>query len=304
MLDLFTLGVRIRFIEPHVTRAGDKMARSRVYTLEDIMHKRKAISAAVAAIGGLAAGASALYAGGDLVAYPEGFDKGVLYATIDRYDVKQFRELYASKAAVDAVRKGQPIPSGTVLTLVPYKAKVDDKGVPVKGPDGRFVKDGGPLSFNVMEKRQGWGAEYAPSLRNGEWEYQSFTTDKKANPKANLKACFECHKPHENLDFVMSLARLSGTALGSAKRPTGLGTVAIAEFLFGPETVKVQAGQKITWTNVDDSPHQVTVMASSTLRTPVLLKGQSTSIQFNDAGAYDYICGLHPGMKGKIEVAK
>ncbi|MGH8675101.1 MAG: cytochrome P460 family protein [Burkholderiales bacterium] len=230
--------------------------------------------------------------------------QGCALATIDRYDIKQFRELYASKAAVDAVRKGQPIPSGTVLTLVQFKAKTDDKGVPVKGPDGRFVKDGGPLAFAVMEKRTGWGREYPAELRNGEWEYQAFTADKKPNPKANLKACFECHKPHEKLDFVMSLARLSGTALGAAKRPSGPGTVAIAEFLFGPETIKVQAGNAITWTNVDDSPHQVTVKASSELRSPLLLKGQSTTIQFNDTGTYDYICGLHPTMKGKIEVTK
>ena len=268
------------------------------------MHKRKAIAAAAAVIGGVVTGASVLHAGGDLVKYPEGYEKGVLYATIDRYDVKQYRELYASKAAVDAVRKGQPIPSGTVLTLVPYRAKVDDKGVPIKGPDGRFIKDGGPLAVNVMEKRTGWGGEYPADLRNGEWEYQSFTVDKKANPKANLKACFECHKPHEKMDFVMSLARLSGTALGTAKRPSGAGTVAIAEFLFGPETVKVQSGQAITWTNIDDSPHQVTVLGTSTMRTPVVLKGESTALRFNDVGTYDYICGLHPSMKGKIEVSK
>ena len=268
------------------------------------MQKRKILAASLIAIGGLAAGVSVLHAGGDLVKYPEGFEKGVLYETVDRFDIKQHRELYASKAAVDAVRKGQPIPSGTVLTLVQYKAKVDDKGVPIKGPDGKFVKDGGPLAFTVMEKRTGWGTEYPAELRNGEWEYQAFTADKKPNPKANLKACFECHKPHEKMDFVMSLARLSGTALGEAKRPSGAGTVAIAEFLFGPEAVKVQSGQAITWTNIDDSPHQVTVLGASTMRTPIVLKGQSTALRFNDVGTYDYICGLHPTMKGKIEVTK
>jgi plastocyanin len=268
------------------------------------MNRRKAVWAGIATVSGLVAGASALQAGGDLVKYPEGFEKGVLYATVDRHDIKQFRELYASKSAVDAVRKGQPIPTGTVLTLVQYKAKVDDKGVPVKGSDGRFIKDGGALAFTVMEKRTGWGTEYPAELRNGEWEYQAFTADKKPNPKANLKACFECHKPHEKMDFVMSLARLSGTALGAAKKPSGAGTVAIAEFLFGPETIKVQSGQAITWTNIDDSPHQVTVLGTSTMRTPIVLKGDSTALRFNDVGTYDYICGLHPTMKGKIEVTK
>jgi len=266
------------------------------------MNTRKAILA-VSVVAGLGALAMQARAGGEKVAFPEGFEKGTLYSTVDRYDIKQFRELYANKEAVDAVRRGQPIPGGTVLTLIQYKAKTDDKGNPVKGPDGRFIKEN-VLAYGVMEKRAGWGTEYPANIRNGEWEYQTFTADKKVNPKANLNSCFQCHKPHEKQDFVMSLASLSGTAAGRtvAKR-SGPGIVSIAEFLFGPEKVAVKAGDSITWTNTDDSPHQVTVQGETTLRTPVLLKGQSTAILFKQVGSYDYICGLHPNMKGKIEVA-
>ena len=49
--------------------------------------------------------ATQVNAGGDKVAFPEGFDKGTLYAVVDRYDIRQYRELYASKEAVDAVRR-------------------------------------------------------------------------------------------------------------------------------------------------------------------------------------------------------
>jgi hypothetical protein len=62
-----------------------------------------------------------------------------------------------------------------------------------------------------MEKQAGWGAEYPAELRNGEWEYQSFRADKSVNDKANLKACFECHKPLESRkDFVFSYDKLAG----------------------------------------------------------------------------------------------
>jgi cytochrome P460 len=62
-------------------------------------------------------------------------------------------------AAIEAVRKGQPIPSGTVITMVEYKAQLDAQGNPVKDADGHFVK--GELNgYAVMEKRSGWGAEY------------------------------------------------------------------------------------------------------------------------------------------------
>jgi len=182
---------------------------------------------------------------------------------------------------------------------------VDEKNNPVKDANGRFMKSK-PIGVSVMEKRKGWGVEYPPEMRNGDWEYATFFPDGKPNEKANAgnKSCFMCHKPHEKQDYVMSLASLSGTALGAAKRPSGPGTVAIAEFLFGPEKVTVKQGQTITWTNVDDSPHQVTVMGETTLRTPVVLKGQSTALRFDYAGSYGYICGLHPGMKGQIEVTQ
>ena len=267
---------------------------------------RRAITAAISAAcvvgGALAAGVAS---GPDLIQFPEGFEKGVLYSTLDRHDTKQYRELYSTPEAVKAVREGRPIPSGTVLTLVQYAARKDDKGNVLKDARGRFVK-GDLIGYTVMEKRKGWGAAYPAEWRNGEWEYAAFTKDRKPNAKANanIKNCFACHKPHEQQDFVISLASLSGTAPGAAKRPSGPGTVAIAEFLFGPEKVVVKSGQTITWTNVDDSPHQVTVQGESTLRTPVVLKGQSTSLQFDHVGTYGYICGLHPSMKGTIEVTK
>ncbi|MET0917794.1 MAG: plastocyanin/azurin family copper-binding protein [Burkholderiales bacterium] len=34
-----------------------------------------------------------------------------------------------------------------------------------------------------------------------------------------------------------------------------------------------------------------------------MLKGQSSTLQFDEAGTFDYICGLHPTMKGTVEVA-
>ena len=46
------------------------------------------------------------------------------------------------------------------------------------------------------------------------------------------------------------------------------------------------------------------MQGETTLRTPVILKGQSTSLTFEHAGSYGYICGLHPAMKGQIEVTK
>jgi len=257
---------------------------------------------AAAAAACLAVPALAQNPGPNKVAFPESWSQGVMYATVDRHDIKQYRELWSTKAALDAVKAGKPIPSGTVLTLVQYKAVVDDKGNVVKDGNGRFRK-GDLVAYTVMEKRAGWGAEYPGDIRNGEWEYQVFNAEKKVNDKANLKSCFQCHKPHGGQDYVISLARLNGSAPGAkVEARKGPDSVAIGDFLFGPETLSVPKGTYVTWTNTDDSPHQVTVTSANGLRTAVMLKGQKETLRFDSPGTVDYICGLHPNMKGKIEV--
>jgi Cytochrome P460 len=169
--------------------------------------------AAVALVLVTASGAAAqVRVSGDKVAFPEHFAHGALYTTVDRADNKQFRELYVSpESAIAAANRGEPLPNGTVLTLVQHRAKLDDAGNPVKGSDGRFVK-GELAAYTVMEKRSGWGADVPEEIRNGDWLYQAFTAEGKVNGKANLAACFQCHKPLDKQDFVFSYDRLKAAA--------------------------------------------------------------------------------------------
>ena len=148
---------------------------------------------------------------GDKVVFPENFAKGVMYTTVDRPDIKQYRELFANQEAIAALKEGKPLPSGSVLTLVQYKAQLDADGNPKKDGNGRFIK-GDVAGYAVMEKRTGWGTEHPPELRNGEWEYQAFTVEKAVNEKAALDKCFACHKPHEKQDYLFSLEAMKAAA--------------------------------------------------------------------------------------------
>ena len=86
-------------------------------------------------------------AGGDKVAFPDNHATGVLFTTVDRADNKQFREFYTSAEALDAAKKGEPLPSGTVITLIQYAAKLDAQGNPEKDADGRFIgNNGAPIA--------------------------------------------------------------------------------------------------------------------------------------------------------------
>ena len=150
-------------------------------------------------------------ASADKVAFPENYAKGVKWLVVDKPDAKQVHEIYGMPDAIEAARKGQPMPNGTVFTVVRNAAQLDAQGNSVKGADGRLVK-GEVLGFNAMEKRTGWGREYPDTLRNGEWEYRAFTADKKPKDDLKLTACFECHKPLASQDFVHANDKLKEAA--------------------------------------------------------------------------------------------
>ena len=267
--------------------------------------RRVALAAAVV-VSGIAAVAVAqtvlVPPGPNKLAFPADWSKGVLYATVDRYDTKQYREFYTSAEAVAAAKAGQPIPDGTIVTLAAYAAKVDAEGKPVKDANGRFIKDK-LVAVNSMQKQKGLADDIPAEIRNGDWIYQSFTADGQVNDKANLTACYQCHLPFAKEEYLTNLPKLAGKFPSDAKvaAKSGPGDVAIQGFAFGPGALKVAAGEKITWTNLDDTPHQVTVTGKPQ-RSEVMLKGQSATLQFDEAGNIAYICGLHPGMKGTIEV--
>ena len=246
------------------------------------------------------------FAGPENVKFPSGYLKGVLYQTLDRTDTKQYRELYAPAEAVEAVRKGKPIPDGTVLTLVQWSVQQDADGKPLKDASGRFIKNQ-IIGHTVMEKRKGFGADYpADWPRNGDWEYAVFTPEGLPNAKANAnnKACFTCHLPHAKQDFVISLAKLNNTFPGAQtlvkSKGAATGDVNIASFAFLPAKISAMAGKALTFFNTDDTPHQISVSGGP--RTDVFLRGQKASLTIDKAGEYNYICGLHPSMKGTIEV--
>ena len=149
---------------------------------------------------------SSASAGPDKVKFPQ-YQTHVLYDVQDQPENKEVRELYVNAEALKGLKAGQPMPSGTVLSAPTFKALLDDKGEFVRDPNGRLIR--GRLDrVVVMEKRTGWGAEYPDALRNGEWEYGRFGADGTLTTTANYKACFECHKPKADQDFVFSMPQL------------------------------------------------------------------------------------------------
>lgn len=77
--------------------------------------------------------------------------------------------------------------------------------------------------------------------------------------------------------------------------------VAIKGFSFGPKTVTVPVGTRITWRNDDPAQHTVTARDGSFGSDP-LAQGGSYAVRFSQAGTHEYFCAIHPDMKGTVRV--
>jgi len=76
--------------------------------------------------------------------------------------------------------------------------------------------------------------------------------------------------------------------------------VEIINIKFNPQSLSINKGTTVIWTNNDSMQHTVT--ANDNFDSGILAKGQSFSHKFDTAGTFDYICIIHPNMKGQIIV--
>ena len=77
--------------------------------------------------------------------------------------------------------------------------------------------------------------------------------------------------------------------------------VDIAEFAYSPDPVRVQAGGKVIWQNVDAVAHTATADDGS-FDTGTIDEGKLKSETFKQPGTYAYHCEIHPTMHGTVEV--
>lgn len=77
--------------------------------------------------------------------------------------------------------------------------------------------------------------------------------------------------------------------------------ITIDNFSFTPPELTVAVGTTVKWVNHDDIPHTV-VNKDKVFRSKALDTDDSFSFTLASAGTFDYFCGLHPHMVGKVIV--
>ncbi|KAK3811401.1 MAG: Cupredoxin [Linnemannia elongata] len=76
-------------------------------------------------------------------------------------------------------------------------------------------------------------------------------------------------------------------------------TVTIKNFSFQPQTVNINPGDQVTWTNGDTVPHTATANAGLFDSGPIA-PGGTFSRTFSIAATVPYHCSIHPIMLGKV----
>jgi plastocyanin len=100
-------------------------------------------------------------------------------------------------------------------------------------------------------------------------------------------------------------ATAAPSAAGSAPASAAGGGVdiAIKNFAFSPASADAKVGQKISWTNGDDTAHTVTFDDTANGGSGNLNNGTTFDMTFAKAGTYAYHCKIHPSMKGTVTVS-
>ena len=143
------------------------------------------------------------------VTFPDSYkDAFTRYLTMNFPATRQVRVFYANALAAAAAKAGRPLPDGSVLFVEVFAAKLDANGKPVTGADGFYVADK-LLVYTAMASGAGWGDDIPDMLRNANWNYTVFTTDKQQRAGVNQADCLACHKPLDKASYAFTLKQLS-----------------------------------------------------------------------------------------------
>lgn len=155
------------------------------------MNARKTSISTLAAVCIVALAAWVAHAEPNRVTLPDSLDRLVHYTTVRRGEVTE--HMLTTPEAIEAVRRGEPMPDGTHVILVDYR-------------------DGEVHRYFVMQKGPDWGADYAEDSRTENWQFQWFWGDRSINLEEDTQRCRTCHSSRADRGFLYTWRDLKAFA--------------------------------------------------------------------------------------------
>jgi plastocyanin len=101
------------------------------------------------------------------------------------------------------------------------------------------------------------------------------------------------------IPLVIVLAACGGGDDDDDAAPSEPGVVVVEDNTFEPKTIEVGVGDTVTWRFEGNSAHNV---AGEGFESDLMKDGEFEHA-FDEAGEFDYVCTVHPGMAGTVEVS-
>ena len=71
---------------------------------------------------------------------------------------------------------------------------------------------------------------------------------------------------------------------------------------FNPDKATAKVGQDVCWVNDEDIQHDAVDEESDRFASELFDKGKTFTWKADKAGTVNYVCTVHPGMRGELDV--
>ncbi len=119
-------------------------------------------------------------------------------------------------------------------------------------------------------------------------------TENVTTPEENITPTEEPTTPTENVTTPEE-------NITPTEQPTT--NIDISNFDYSIPNLVINAGDTVTWTNLDSVDHTITSDSGNELDSAIIAAGQTYTHTFLTPGTYTYHCSIHPEMTGTVTVA-
>lgn len=98
---------------------------------------------------------------------------------------------------------------------------------------------------------------------------------------------------------LVLLVACGGGAQDLSGPPVPATEVAVEDYHFSSPVIQVDAGTTVTWTWEGDQPHDVAFDDGTASATQ---ESGTWTRRFDTPGSYEYLCRIHPEMRGRVVV--
>ncbi len=169
----------------------------------------------------------------------------------------------------------------------------------------KMSKDTKALTIAAVASGAALFAMLSTSINAGQYPhygYKGYGYDRYYQPPAPPGYMYYQPGMHRSMQGYQHGMGEAGGATGSGEKTEASGQVGISAMQFQPATVRVKAGDTVTWVNQEAMPHTITSPNNGLLASERLNRGGSYEHTFKETGTYVYYCSLHPSMTGKVIV--